>query len=127
MAKEEKIISIDKVKKELYDKNQEDFEMLEELKTRHKLRFEFWKKLLEKVNKSETQLFKNINLSKDYWLAAGVGITGLGLNFVISRNYGRSELMIARSVKEENKYFFDELFAHPCDSIGKYRLIEKTL
>ena len=84
--------------------------MLEELKTRHKLRFEFWKKLLEKVNKSETQLFKNINPSKDYWLAAGIGISGLGLNFVISKNYGRSELMLARGVSQENKYFFDELF-----------------
>jgi len=92
------------------EKKQEDSDTQEELKSRHKIRLEFWKQHLEKVNQSETNLFQNINPSKDNWLSAGVGMSGLGLNFVISKSYARTELMIARSDKEENKIIFDQLF-----------------
>lgn len=92
------------------DKNQEDSDAKEELKARHKIRLEFWKQLLEKVNQSETKLFQNINPSKDHWLSSGIGMSGLGLNFVVSKSYARTELMIARSEKEENKFIFDQLY-----------------
>jgi hypothetical protein len=93
------------------DKKQEDSETQEELKSRQIVRLEFWKKLLEKVNSSATHLFQHINPSHDNWITAGVGMSGLGLNFVISRNNCRTELFISRGVTEENKYIFDELFA----------------
>lgn len=69
------------------------------------------KKLLERVNKSETHIFKNISPSKDNWITAGVGMSGLGLNFVISKDHCRSELYISRGITEENKYIFDELYS----------------
>ena len=36
-------------------------------------------------------------------------MSGVGLNFVISRTYGRSELSISRGSTEENKFIFDSL------------------
>ena len=91
------------------EKKQEDSDTQEELKTRHKMRMEFWKKLLERVNKSDTKLFQNVNPSKDNWITGGVGMTGVGLNFVVSKNFGRSELYISRGSTEENKFIFDSL------------------
>ena len=91
------------------EKKQEDSDTQEELKFNQKIRIEFWKKLLERVNKSETKLFQNVNPSKDSWISGGVGMSGVGLNFVISRTYGRSELYISRGNAEENKFIFDSL------------------
>ncbi|GAB3533156.1 hypothetical protein GCM10027443_18170 [Pontibacter brevis] len=92
------------------EKKQEDSDAQEELKSRHKIRLEFWKELLERANQSETRLFQNVNPSKDSWISAGVGMSGVGLNFVISRNYARSELYISRSAADVNKFIFDQLF-----------------
>jgi len=92
------------------EKNQEDTDTTEEIKSRHKLRIDFWREILEKVNTSETKLFQNINPTKDNWLTAGVGMSGVGLNFVVSRNYARTELSISRTETKENKYIFDELY-----------------
>lgn len=93
------------------DKKQEDSVNQDELKSRQGIRLEFWKKLLEIVNKSETHLFQNISPSKDNWITAGVGMSGLGLNFVIAKDHCRAELFISRGTSEENKYIFDELYA----------------
>lgn len=91
------------------EKKQEDSDAQEELKSRHKVRMEFWNKLLEKINNSDTKLFQNVNPSKDNWITGGVGMTGVSLNFVVSKNYGRSELYISRGSTEENKFIFDSL------------------
>lgn len=93
------------------DKKQDDTVTQDELKSRQALRFEFWRKLLDKVNKSETHIFQNISPSKDNWITAGVGMSGLGLNFVISKDHCRTELFISRGSAEENKFVFDELFS----------------
>ncbi len=80
----------------------------EELKTRHKLRLEFWKQLLPVINE-KSDLFSNISPSKDNWISAGTGVSGVGYNFVISKNYARTEIYMSRSNKEENKFIFDKL------------------
>ncbi len=91
------------------EKKQEDSDTQEELKTRHRMRMEFWNKLLEIINNSETKLFQNVNPSKDNWITGGVGMTGVSLNFVVSKTYGRSELYISRGSAEDNKFIFDSL------------------
>lgn len=90
------------------DKTQEDISSQEELKSRHYLRIEFWKALLKQMNKKSV-LFQNISPTKDHWLSTGSGISGVVFSFVISKYYARTEVYIARAVKDENKFIFDEL------------------
>ncbi len=92
----------------LADKNRDEIESQEELKTRHLLRLEFWNQLLKNFNE-QSQMFQNISPSKDAWIGTGSGISGVAFTFVISKRYARTELYISRNIKEENEYIFDEL------------------
>lgn len=75
----------------------------------HILRKKFWTQFLEEVNKKNS-IFRNINPTTDSWISIGIGITGVGINLVISKKYARSEVYINRGNKEENKKIFDRLF-----------------
>ena len=90
------------------DKTQEDIDSQEVLKARHYKRLEFWKMLLKEMN-SRSFMYQNVNPTKDHWLSAGGGVSGVGFNFVVSRNYARTEVIIARAITEENKFIYDEL------------------
>ncbi len=92
------------------EKAQEEQNTQDELKARHKLRLEYWGLLIHKFN-NKSNLFSNISPSKDAWISAGSGISGVGLNFVVSKNYARTEVYMSRSVAEENKFIFDKLFS----------------
>jgi len=91
------------------EKTQEDIETQDELKSRYKTRLSFWKILLDKIKETENKSFQNINPSKENWISSSVGMNGVSLNFVVSRSYARTELYMSRSIKEENKFIFDEL------------------
>lgn len=108
----EQIIPVKEVEEftiKMAEKAQEEQDTQNELKTRHKLRLEFWKKLLEKYNQTNSNLFQNISPSKDAWISAGSGISGVGFQFVVSKRYARTELYVSKGIKEENKFIFDEL------------------
>lgn len=90
-------------------KAQEEIEVQETLKNRHLVRVRFWEYFLNRSNQ-ENNLFANISPAKDNWLGIGIGMSGVGVNLVISKNYCRSELYINRGNKEENKYIFDYLY-----------------
>jgi hypothetical protein len=89
-------------------KTMADINTQEELKNRHNIRIEFWKRLLTDFQ-NKHHLFSNISPSKDNWISAGSGISGVAFNFVISQSYARVELLLQRPMKEENKYIFDKL------------------
>lgn len=72
------------------------------------VRKEFWKQLLPLVK--GTHLFSNVNPSKESWITAGAGISGLGYAFVITSKYVRIELIMSSSSKENNKKNFKKLF-----------------
>lgn len=91
------------------DKTQENINTQEELKSRHLLRIEFWKEFLKVMNQ-KSSLFQNVNPSKDNWITGRTGISGIHLNLSISNYYARPELYMSRSIGEENKFVFDELF-----------------
>lgn len=93
------------------DKTQDEINVQEELKSRHYLRIEFWKELLNNYNKRST-LFQSISPSKDNWIGIGAGISGVSFNFVISNSYARVELYISRYNRDENKAIFDELYKY---------------
>jgi hypothetical protein len=90
------------------EKTQEDISVQEELKARHVLRLEFWRQFLATVN-DKTQLYHNVNATKDNWLAGSTGISGVGFHCVISNYYARVEVYIQRKSRDKNKMIFDEL------------------
>jgi len=94
------------------DKAQDDVESKTVTKHRHKVRHDFWTKLLPMIN-ARTSLYQNINPGKYHWIGAGSGVRGLGLNFGISRSYARAELYIDRDRNEndhENKQIYEFLY-----------------
>lgn len=91
------------------DKAQEDISTQEELKSRHSLRLEFWKIFLKAINPQST-LYQNVNASKDYWISGRTGISSINFNSSVSNYYARAEVYMQRSVRDENKFVFDELF-----------------
>ncbi|HAS39198.1 MAG TPA: hypothetical protein DCS93_01905 [Microscillaceae bacterium] len=93
------------------EKAQEDQQTQDELKTRHKVRLEFWRKLLDHFNQSiQTALFQNVSPSKESWISAGSGMSGVVFAFGASRSCARVELRMERSNAKENKYIFEELY-----------------
>lgn len=107
----EQIIPVHEVEEytiRMAEKAQEEQSTQEEQVIRYKLRIEFWKLLLPKVNAKIT-LFANVSPSKDNWISAGSGVRGVGFVFSIARNYARTEVYMSRSNTEENKFVFDKL------------------
>jgi hypothetical protein len=83
-----------------------------ELAKRHHKRLAFWESLLSK-SKEKTKLFSNVSPSKESWISTGIGLTGLGLNYVITYDWGAVELYIDRGKDSEivNKERFDYFFS----------------
>ena len=83
-----------------------------EFAERHKKRVEFWKGILDK-SKAKTDLFANINPSRECWIgtSARAGITGLYYNFVILKSSSRIELYVDTRDKDKNKTIFDQLYS----------------
>tara|TARA_B110001469_G_scaffold127561_1_gene148993 strand:+ start:1896 stop:4430 length:2535 start_codon:yes stop_codon:yes gene_type:complete len=71
------------------------------------IRRNFWKQLLPQIE--DTPLFKNVNPSKDHWLSAGAGISGLSYTLLATRAYVRLEFTISASSKELNKRYFHQI------------------
>lgn len=76
---------------------------------RFTVRRKYWTQILVKLK--ELGLFENISPSKGQWLSTGAGISGIAYTMVVSRNFIRIELGISSSTKEENKRYFNNLFA----------------
>lgn len=108
----EQIIPVKEVEEytiRMAEKAQEEQSTQDELKGRYKFRMEFWRELLNKFN-SRSPLFSNISPSKDNWITAGSGISGVGFNFVVGKSYARTEVYMSRSNADENKFIFDKLY-----------------
>ncbi|MCM1986948.1 DUF4268 domain-containing protein [Methanococcoides seepicolus] len=85
----------------------------EEDSKRHKLRLEFWELLLAK-SKVQTQLHGNISPSRDNWISAGAGKSGLSYTYSITMNSASVEFSIdgGKDAEELNKQRFNELYQH---------------
>lgn len=90
------------------EKTQDNINTQEELKASSITRMDFWKELLKQAA-GKVKLFQNISATKDNWISAGSGISGISYNFVASRIYARTEVLMQRPSIEENKMLFDEL------------------
>jgi ADP-ribosyl-[dinitrogen reductase] hydrolase len=80
------------------------------LAARHVKRLEFWKVLLEELNK-RTTTYKNVNPIKDNWLDAGTGLSGVSFSFVVRMDSVAIRLVLNRD-KDVNKKMFDFLYEH---------------
>lgn len=78
-------------------------------KERHQIRYKFWIQALEKFQNSQCTLFNNISPSKDHWLSAGSGVSGIHYTLIFGNKFIRVELSIEGSDQEENKFIFDQL------------------
>lgn len=84
-------------------------EKKKELAERHVLRREFWEQLLEKAKK-KTALHERISPSKDNWISAGAGRSGLSYSYVIRMEDAQVELYIDTGDEILNKHIFDQLY-----------------
>lgn len=85
----------------------------EEVGTRYELRRKYWAYALEHIHQAHGDgSFKNVNPSKDSWIAGYVGISGVSI--VCGANYdsARVVLSFSKSNKEANKEAFDKLLVH---------------
>ena len=82
----------------------------QEMSKRESLLLEFWSSLLERA-RERTDLHASISPQKQNWVSAGSGVRGLGLNYVMAREWGRVELYIDRGQdsRDANKSIFDQL------------------
>jgi len=81
----------------------------EELAERHIRRLEFWRQLLSR-SEGRLDLFANVSPSKENWISAGSGKSGLHYVFVVKMRSARVELYFGRATKDENKKLFDALY-----------------
>lgn len=91
------------------NKSREEVDAQEQNKERHLVRRKFWSEYLKEINKVSS-LYQNVNSTKDHWLSAGSGISGVAYTSVSTRNYIRIELAIVGKSQEENKAVFDALY-----------------
>lgn len=101
------------------DKTQEDISSQEVLKSRHHIRLEFWSQYI-RYNNERNSFFKNSSPAKDNWIGIGIGITGVGINSVVTKNYARVEIYINRGEKEENKKVYDFYLSHATEIEEKF-------
>lgn len=93
------------------EKAEEENSAKSELKERHNVRLEFWNVLLSELSKNNFfTLFNNISTSKDNWIGAGAGVSGIAYNFAFGKNSARVELYISNEKAELNKFVFDKLY-----------------
>jgi hypothetical protein len=85
-------------------------EQKKDLAERHRLRLDFWEGLLKRA-KRKTPLHARISPGKENWVSAGAGKSGLAFNYAIRMGDAQVELYIDCGDGEENKRYFDALFA----------------
>lgn len=79
---------------------------------RYGIRKEFWQKTLEALDHAGCTLYSNVGPSKDSWLYAGSGLSGVLYTMIINKDELRVEFSLSRAATEENKRMFDELHRH---------------
>jgi hypothetical protein len=79
---------------------------------RHLKRLEFWENLLPVIN-NKTNLYKNINPSKDNWLNASSGVGGVYYSIVVRMENTSVLLVIEKTGNRDfNKKIFDFLYSN---------------
>ena len=104
-----KLLVLFELEDELFIKYASNVENVAE-PNRFSVRKKYWQQLLPLLK--HTNLFTNVNPSKDHWLSTGAGIGGLAYTLIITKSNIRIELGISTASKEKNKSYFKKLFKH---------------
>ncbi|MBD3180388.1 MAG: DUF4268 domain-containing protein [Candidatus Latescibacteria bacterium] len=91
------------------EKVQDEIDSKTKLSNRHRIRREFWIRLIDDMN-NKSELYSNISPSIYNWISTTAGLRGVGFNFAVSKYYGRAEIYIDRGDYDENKKIFDMLY-----------------
>ena len=78
--------------------------------TRHQLRTDFWHMTLEALRTANVKLYSNVSPSRDHWLNAGSGLSGVHYAMIFNKDEARVNFVLGRASKEQNKALFDALF-----------------
>jgi len=83
-----------------------------EMAEKHKLRYDFWRTLLEK-SKEKTELHANISPGTSNLISASSGVRGLGFVYTVTFKSGQVELYIdhGKDSEDENKKIFDGFYS----------------
>lgn len=92
-------------------KRQKDSISSKEEATRHKQRYRFWESALPEL-RAKSSMYSNVSPTKDNWLSASGGHSGISYNCVIRMDGARVELFIRTDSKERNKSIFHALKSH---------------
>ena len=79
--------------------------------TRYQLRTDFWHQTLEALQEAKVALYGNVAPSRDHWLNAGSGLSGVHYSMIFNRDEVRINFGLARASKEQNKALFEVLNA----------------
>lgn len=77
--------------------------------TRHTLRREFWRQILDAMEAAGFDLYSGVGPSRDHWLSAGSGVSGAHYSLIFAQDEARVEFVLSGSSKELNKAMFDYL------------------
>lgn len=91
------------------EKEKEQQKTEHSLVKREKLRLAFWEQALAALDAAGVTLYSNVSPSKDHWLNAGSGLSGVPYQMIFSQKEVRVGLWLCRSSMEENKWIFDRL------------------
>ncbi len=93
------------------EKEQEEQSVEKDQATRYQLRTAFWHRMLEALGEEGVSVYGNVAPSKDHWLYAGSGLSGVQYTMILNRDEARVEFALSRGSREVNKYLFDVLQA----------------
>ena len=92
-------------------KEQDDADAQARQKKNQILYWEFWTKLIQAMNGTQSALYQNVSPRGDSWITADSEVKGIGFHFAATRRFARAELYMGCDSKEENKFIFDQLLS----------------
>ena len=92
-------------------KEQDDADAQAKRKKSRTVNREFWTRLIQAMNGTQSALYQNVSPKGDNWITAGSEVEGIGFHFSANTRFARAELYIGCDSKEENKFIFDQLLS----------------
>jgi hypothetical protein len=92
-------------------KKQEEQKTDEENIGRYGVRLKFWQHAIPQLQKVSS-LYQNISPTKDNWISASSGFSGISYGSVVTHEFVRAELYIGKPDAEENTRIFNSLLAN---------------